>query len=102
MNFSVTTQEVQKILDENLAIINLVEPQFNSLREGYTVLIDGMEEIDETTDLLKERTKEVWKSIKYGFNTKDKVKDCKDYTICLIKEALRLGSMCDKFLNYMS
>lgn len=102
MNFSVTTQEVQKLLDENLEIINLVEPQFNSLREGYTFLIDGMEEIDEITDLLKGKTKELWKSIKYGSTTKDKVKDCKDYTICLIKEALRLGSMCDKILNYMS
>lgn len=83
-------------MDKNLEIINLTEPQFNSLCKSYTYLID------EIADLLKERTKELWKSIKYSSTVKDKVEDYKSYTISLIKEALRLGSMCNKILNYMS
>lgn len=104
--YAITVTDKERITEQNGDDIDSKYLIYGTDKKGQDYVFENTDSLFRgkfnSSDLLRERTKEVWKSIKYGFTTKDKVKDCKDYTICLIKEALRLGSMCDKFLNYMS
>lgn len=99
--FSISTEEIQALFDKELAKANEHNSQFHSAHEGYAVLLEEVEEVKKEMDDLDFYTGCIWDSVKNGGGLRTDLEWAKKYTSSLIKEAIQVGAMCDKFLNYL-
>lgn len=102
MSFAVSDEEVQALFDKELAKANEHNPQFHSAHEGYAVLLEEVEEINDVWYRLRGFVEDIWTfNAKKNETTSEYVEATKKFTVELIKEAIQVGAMCDKFLDYL-
>lgn len=102
MSFAVSNEEVQALFDKELAKANEHNPQFHSAHEGYAVLLEEVEKINDVWHRLLGFIDDIWTfNAKRNETTSEYVEATKKFTIELVKEVIQLGAMCDKFLDYL-
>lgn len=102
MSFAISNEEVQALFDKELAKANEHNPQFHSAHEGYAVLLEEVEEINDVWYRLRGFVEDIWTfNAKKNETTSEYVEATKKFTVELIKEAIQVGAMCDKFLDYL-
>lgn len=102
MSFAVSNEEVQALFDKELKKANENNPQFHSAHEGYAVLLEEIEEINDVWYRLRGFVEDIWTfNAKKNEKTSQYVEATKKFTIELIKEAIQVGAMCDKFLDFL-
>lgn len=102
MSFAVSNEEVQALFDKELQKANKKNPQFHSAHEGYAVLLEEVEEINDVWYRLRGFVEDIWTfNAKKNEKTSQYVETTKKFTIELIKEAIQVGAMCDKFLDFL-
>jgi len=71
----------------------------NSSHEGYAVLLEEIEELDEEMDLIRVVKDGLWKAVRTDNYTQQKVQldFMRDSVMRLIKEAVQVGAMIDKY-----
>ena len=102
MSFAVSNEEVQALFDKELKKANENNPQFHSEHEAYAVLLEEVEESNDVWYRLRGFVEDIWTfNAKKNETTSQYVEATKKFTIELIKEALQVGAMCDKFLDFL-
>lgn len=101
MSFAVSNEEVQALFDKELKKANKENPQFHSAHEGYAVLLEEVEEVKEELDGLDCYTGYIWDAVKNGGCLRNDLEWTKKYAYSLIREAIQVGAMCDKFLDFL-
>lgn len=101
MSFAVSNEEVQALFDKELKKANENNPQFHSAHEGYAVLLEEVEEAKEALDDLDCYTGCIWDCVKNGGCLRDDLEWTKKYASSLVREAIQVGAMCDKFLDFL-
>lgn len=100
--FAISTEEIQALFDKELAKANEHNSQFHSAHEGYAVLLEEIEEVNDVWYRLRGFVEDIWTfNAKKNETTSEYVEATKKFTAELIKEAIQVGAMCDKFLNYL-
>lgn len=95
MSFAVSNEEVQALFDKELQKANENNPQFHSAHEAYAVLL-------EEVGHLEFRTEFIWNIIKNDEgHLKANIEDAKMVASSLVREAIQVGAMCDKFLDFL-
>ena len=101
MSFAVSNEEVQALFDKELKKANENNPQFHSVHEGYAVLLEEVEEVKEEMEDLNLYTGFIWYAVKNGGCLRNDLEWTKKYAYSLIREAIQVGAMCDKFLDFL-
>lgn len=60
MSFAVSEKEVQALFDKELQKANEHNPQFHSAHEGYAVLLEEVEEINDVWYRLRGFVEDIW------------------------------------------
>ena len=101
MSFEVSNEEVQALFDKELKKANENNPQFHSSHEAYAVLLEEVEEAKEEMEDLNLYTGFIWNDVKNGGCLRGDLKWAKEFASSLIREAIQVGAMCDKFLDFL-
>ena len=101
MSFAVSNEEVQALFDKELKKASENNPQFHSAHEGYAVLLEEVEEAKEEMKDLDFYTGFIWDAVKNGGCLRNDLEWTKKYASSLIREAIQVGAMCDKFLDFL-
>ena len=101
MSFAISNEEVQALFDKELKKANENNPQFHSEHEAYAVLLEEVEEAKEEMEDLDLYTGFIWDTVKNGGCLRNDLEWAKKYTSLLIREAIQVGAMCDKFLDFL-
>ena len=101
MSFAVSNEEVQALFDKELKKANENNPQFHSSHEAYAVLLEEVEEVRKVLDGLDCCTGYIWDAVKNGGCLRNDLEWTKKYASSLIREAIQVGAMCDKFLDFL-
>lgn len=101
MSFAVSEKEVQALFDKELKKANKENPQFHSAHEGYAVLLEEVEEAKEEMKDLDFYTGCIWNTVKNGGYLRTDLEWTKEFASSLIREAIQVGAMCDKFLDFL-
>ena len=101
MSFAVSNEEVQALFDKELKKANENNPQFHSAHEAYAVLLEEVEEVRKELDGLDCCTGYIWDAVKNGGCLRNDLEWTKKYASSLIREAIQVGAMCDKFLDFL-
>ena len=101
MSFAVSNEEVQALFDKELKKANENNPQFHSAHEAYAVLLEEVEEAKEEMEDLNLYIGFIWNDVKNGGCLRGDLKWAKKYASSLIREAIQVGAMCDKFLDFL-
>lgn len=102
MSFAVSNEEVQALFDKELQKANKNNPQYHSAHEGYAVLLEEVEEASAELGHLEFRTESIWDIIKNDDgHLKANIEEAKMFASSLVQEAIQVGAMCDKFLDYL-
>ena len=102
MSFAISNEEVQALFDKELKKANENNPQFHSSHEAYAVLLEEVEEAKEELGHLEFRTEFIWNIIKNDeCHLKANIEDAKMVASSLVREAIQVGAMCDKFLDFL-
>nr|DAE95992.1 MAG TPA: Dolichol-phosphate mannosyltransferase subunit [Caudoviricetes sp.] len=99
--FAISTEEIQALFDKELAKANEHNSQFHSSHEAYAVLLEEVEEAKEALSNLDYYTERIWSIVKKDDYLTVSIKGAKMFASSLIREAIQVGAMCDKFLNYL-
>lgn len=103
MSFAISDEEVQALFDKELAKANEHNPQFHSAHEGYAVLLEEVEEVNDVWYRLLGFVDDIWTfNAKKNEKTSEYVEAAKKFTIELVKETIQLGAMCEKLLYFLS
>ncbi len=101
MSFAVSNEEIQALFDKELKKANENNPQFHSAHEGYAVLLEEVEEVRKKLDGLDYYTGYIWDAVKNGGCLRTDLEWTKKFASSLIREAIQVGAMCDKFLDFL-
>lgn len=94
--------DVEKLVEKELATANKKFPQFHSKHEGYAVILEEVEEAAREIDWIKADTEDLWDCVKH--NSDATVVDnivirMLESAINAACEAIQVAAMCDKFLE---
>ena len=91
------------LVAEELAAANEVFPPFRSLHEGWAVLKEEVEEVDENLDKVRFYLGRIWADIRSGHNyiVKDDAADIRNYAEWAAAEAIQVAAMAQKILDYL-
>jgi hypothetical protein len=101
MSFAVSNEEVQALFDKELQKANKGNPQFHSAHEAYAVLLEEVEEAKEELSNLDYYTGYIWDTVKNGGCLRSDLEWTKKFASSLIREAIQVGAMCDKFQDFL-
>jgi len=93
---------VEKLISEELqkALVKFPEAT-NSSHEGFAVLMEEIDELQEEFDLLKTQNETLWKNVKKDNYIQQRIQliEMKQTVYNLIKEAVQVGAMIEKWNN---
>ena len=73
--------------------------KYHSLYEGYSILLEEIEEVKCEISFLDMHQKDMWRSVKWGSHIEDSVKTLTEYTLSSIKELAQVGAVLQKIKN---
>ncbi|WNM19254.1 hypothetical protein [Flavobacterium capsici] len=74
-------------------------PKFASAHEGYAVLLEEIQEMDEEMDIIRVINDVFWKKVKTNSDPSDTLHQMKLNVLNLIKEAIQVAAMIKRFEN---
>lgn len=93
-------KEVGRLVNEELINANENnQEKFNSMHEGYAVILEEIQEAEEELDRVKRKMNTVWGAIRrdeYPKDSIDMVRYCAKLVAC---EAIQVAAMSQKFIN---
>ena len=92
-------QDVRSLVDKELAAANERFPQFHSQHEGWAVIKEEVDELEEAATYAKLTINDVWKEIKHDRKAKSAVQDVLANAINAACEAIQVAAMCRKFME---
>ena len=92
--------QVRQLVDVELAAANERFPQFHSAHEGWAVILEELEEVDEAVSRAKASSEILWKNIRGNEDDADVYAIfLGEYAINAACEAIQVAAMCKKFLD---
>lgn len=91
--------DVQNLMDEELGRANEKFPLFHSQHEGYAVILEEVEELEEELKSLKISLSKVWNCTKEDLECDNHIQYIKHKAKLLAAEAIQIGAMAQKFTN---
>jgi len=93
---------IKKSIDELIALeletANVAYGQFNSMHEGYAVLLEELEEVEDAVGHTKLHFDYLWRLIRSDRPTYKQIREVKKNVLEIIEEAIQVGAMLDKML----
>lgn len=94
--------QVDALVDVELEAANAIHPPFSSLHEGYAVIKEELEEVEECVQDAKASLDELWLRIKkdaMGPMGQEAVMDIRQTAIFAACEAIQVAAMAQKLLD---
>lgn len=91
--------KVESLIDDELAYANLSFPMFRSTHEGYAVIAEEKEEVEEALNIFSKQFETFWMHIR-GNRTDESVVSAsylRRYAVSLAIESIQLAAMCQKY-----
>lgn len=89
--------EMMALVEKELELANENNPPFHSPHEGYAVLLEEVEEMQDAIINVDDRTHSLWMGIKDNGNTFFDVTWIHDAAINAACEAIQVAAMCRKY-----
>lgn len=97
MSMKQTKNIVTEVVDDELKLANLNKPPFNSPHEGYSVILEELEEAQEQFEKASEHMDKLWVRIKDNNETNSRVELLENAAINGACEMIQVAAMCRKF-----
>lgn len=91
--------KVRQLVDVELAAANERFPQFHSQHEGWAIIKEEVDELEEALIYTKLTLNDLWEEIKRDRKAKSAVQDVFANAINAACEAIQVAAMCQKFLD---
>ena len=91
--------KVRQLVDVELAAANERFPQFHSQHEGWAIIKEEVDELEEALIYTKLTLNDLWEEIKHDRKAKSAVQDVFANAINAACEAIQVAAMCQKFLD---
>jgi len=91
-------EQIQQLVSEELDRANGKFGAFNSIHEGYAVILEETEEAEHDFQMIQWNMNELWMKVKSDEVTPRVANDIKKYAINLAAEAIQIAAMAEKFL----
>lgn len=95
------TKIIENLIQEEMERATKKISPFNSPHEGYAIIQEEIDELDQEFLSLHNRQDELWSDIKSNWvgGQLDKAESLHFYAIQIIKEAIQVGAMAKRFLK---
>lgn len=90
--------EIETLVQQELAEANEIHPQFASDHEAWAVLKEEIEECGDEFIALSAECDAMWQKIRQDEDCQVELKLMKHRAICTIQEAIQIAAMCEKGL----
>lgn len=91
--------QVRELVDKELSAANERFPQFHSRHEGFAVILEELEELEDAVRLARTGLGMLWNDIKANQDPKWKVDSIRMSAIDAACEAIQVAAMARKFLD---
>lgn len=98
---NVVSKDVEKLVEKELEAANERFPQFHSEHEGWAVMQEEAEELQEECDSIEMSMKQLWRRIRDGIPTSLQVALVGQYAEAAACEAIQVAAMARKYLDMM-
>lgn len=95
-------KEIEALVKRELEEANKIHPQFNSIHEGYAVILEETEELAEESEEIEKIIRTWWAYLRKDEDIdiqKRRVEKIRIHAVNAVKEAIQVIAMCDKFKN---
>ena len=96
-NMNAIETQVRELVATELAAANRKHPPFHSQHEGYAVILEEMQEMEEAIRLAKIDLEIAWRNIRDDISAEVEISGLKDRAIQVACEAIQVAAMCEKF-----
>ena len=86
----------QELIKQELIEAELKYPDYHSFHEGYAVLKEEVEELQEGIDYLTHKLNAYWKDIRNNAVKHDDIEYMKKAIINIIQESIQIGSILER------
>ena len=92
-------EKIKYLIEEELLEARGKFPNHNSPHEGYAVLLEEIEELRQDLECLEKSKSYLWAAVKENSHIKQEheINKMKKRIILLIKEAIQVGAMIEKY-----
>lgn len=91
--------DIEKLVEKELAAADEKFPQFNSPHEGYAVILEEMDELKGEIEYCNILMTEIWRNIKINERCLSIIRSLRVKAIEASCEAIQVAAMCDKFIR---
>lgn len=93
--------DVIALVHKELESANKKFPPFHSAHEGYAVIKEELEEVEQQLDECESHLNAIWYSAKKNRSNITSAQALKEYAIDLATEAIQVAAMAQKFIDSM-
>lgn len=99
MEYANMMSVIEKTINSELEHARSKFPDMNSGHEGYAIILEEAEELQQEVDRFKTFNQGLWTSIKENniYNQKENINSMMDTIKKVIKEAIQVGAMCKRY-----
>lgn len=98
---NVVSKDVEKLVEKELEAANERFPQFHSEHEGWAVMQEEAEELQEECDSIEMAMEQLWRRIRDGIPTSLQVALVGQYAEAAACEAVQVAAMAQKYLDML-
>lgn len=98
---NVVSKDVEKLVEKELEAANERFPQFHSEHEGWAVMQEEAEELQEEYDSIEMAMEQLWRRIRDGIPTSLQVALVGQYAEAAACEAIQVAAMARKYLDML-
>lgn len=98
---NVVSKDVERLVEKELASANERFPQFHSEHEGWAVMQEEAEELQEECDSIELAMEQLWNRIRDGIPTAQYVALVEQYAEAAACEAIQVAAMARKYLDML-
>lgn len=96
---NVVARQVRELVDVELAAANERFPQFHSAHEGYAVILEEVEELEEPIENIKLHMNCIFADIRANRSSRGLIDCVLNQAVHAACEAIQVAAMCQKFLD---
>lgn len=98
---NVVNEDVGKLVEKELEAANERFPQFHSEHEGWAVMQEEAEELDEEMDAIEMAIEQLWHRIRDNLPTETHAALIEQYAEAAACEAIQVAAMARKYLDML-
>ncbi|MDF2510454.1 MAG: hypothetical protein K0S04_320 [Herbinix sp.] len=92
-------KEISELVEKELLTANKMFPMFASDHEGYSVMLEELEECKDEIELIEAHLIGMWRMIKANGLPEENAGRIKNYAVNLAVEAIQVAAMAQKFID---